>query len=120
MRAARRYPLLEQLPIGFVVWGHAARMHNEMHCTTFGEKSSIPRSRWCAGERVEMIKRCQVHQFKQTFRYRTSWLRRQTVEAVKPLSFTLLRPDTGDYRRVVQVPSRWQNAGGNRPTWQRV
>ena len=40
----------------------------------------------------------EVRNLSKTFRYRTGWFRRQTVEAVKPLSFTL-RPDTGDYWR---------------------
>ena len=31
----------------------------------------------------------EVRNLSKTFRYRTGWFRRQTVEAVKPLSFTL-------------------------------
>ena len=30
----------------------------------------------------------EVRNLSKTFRYRTGWFRRQTVEAVKPLSFT--------------------------------
>ena len=33
----------------------------------------------------------EVRNLSKTFRYRTGWFRRQTVEAVKPLSFTPLR-----------------------------
>ena len=42
----------------------------------------------------------EVRNLSKTFRYRTGWFHRQTVEAVKPLSFTPARaPDSGNYRR---------------------
>ena len=40
----------------------------------------------------------EVRNLSKTFRYRTGWFRRQTVEAVKPLSFTLRE---GDRKSVV-------------------
>lgn len=36
----------------------------------------------------------EVRNLSKTFRYRTGWFRRQTVEAVKPLSFTLREGQT--------------------------
>ena len=36
----------------------------------------------------------EVRQLSKTFRYRTGWFHRQTVEAVKPLSFTLRERQT--------------------------
>ena len=36
----------------------------------------------------------EVRNLSKTFRYRTGWFRRQTVEAVKPLSFTLRERQT--------------------------
>lgn len=40
----------------------------------------------------------EVRNLSKTFRYRTGLFHRQTVEAVKPLSFTLREADAGDYR----------------------
>lgn len=41
----------------------------------------------------------EVRNLSKTFRYRTGLFHRQTVEAVKPLSFTLReKADAGDYR----------------------
>jgi len=51
----------------------------------------------------------EVRNLSKTFRYRTGWFHRQTVEAVKPLSFTRA-PDPGDYRR---ERFRQVNAGEN-------
>ncbi len=40
----------------------------------------------------------EVRNLSKTFRYRTGWFHRQTVEAVKPLSFYPARAsDAGDY-----------------------
>lgn len=36
----------------------------------------------------------EVRNLSKTFRYRTGWFRRQTVDAVKPLSFTLRERQT--------------------------
>lgn len=52
----------------------------------------------------------EVRNLSKTFRYRTGWFHRQTVEAVKPLSFTLRERQTGDYRR---ERFRQVNAGEN-------
>ncbi len=41
----------------------------------------------------------EVRNLSKTFRYRTGWFRRQTVDAVKPLSFTLRERQTRHYRR---------------------
>lgn len=51
----------------------------------------------------------EVRNLSKTFRYRTGWFRRQTVEAVKPLSFTLR--EARHWRllaRMVRVNPRWQ------------
>ncbi len=42
----------------------------------------------------------EVRNLSKTFRYRTGWNSRQTVDAVKPLSFTrFVTSDSGHYRR---------------------
>lgn len=48
----------------------------------------------------------EVRNLSKTFRYRTGWFRRQTVDAVKPLSFTL-RPWPLSAKTVPANP-RWQ------------
>ena len=52
----------------------------------------------------------EVRNLSKTFRYRTGWFRRQTVEAVKPLSFTLREGQTLAIisARMVRVNPRWQ------------
>lgn len=51
----------------------------------------------------------EVRNLSKTFRYRTGWFRRQTVEAVKPLSFTLREGQTlAIMARMVRVNPRWQ------------
>ena len=50
----------------------------------------------------------EVRNLSKTFRYRTGWFRRQTVEAVKPLSFTLREGQTRLLARMVRVNPRWQ------------
>ncbi len=58
----------------------------------------------------------EVRNLSKTFRYRTGWFRRQTVEAVKPLSFTLREGQTlaiigengSGKSRMVRVNPRWQ------------
>ncbi len=53
----------------------------------------------------------EVRQLSKTFRYRTGWFHRQTVEAVKPLSFTLRE-------RLREIDPR-EDAGGHGGTHQR-
>ncbi len=63
----------------------------------------------------------EVRQLSKTFRYRTGWFHRQTVEAVKPLSFYPARTaDAGDYRRerLREIDPR-EDAGGHGGTHQR-
>lgn len=51
----------------------------------------------------------EVRNLSKTFRYRTGWFRRQTVEAVKPLSFTLREGQTlAIIGEMVRVNPRWQ------------
>ncbi len=50
----------------------------------------------------------EVRQLSKTFRYRTGWFHRQTVEAVKPLSFTLRERQT--------LAIIGENGSGNRPS----
>ena len=52
----------------------------------------------------------EVRNLSKTFRYRTGWFHRQTVEAVKPLSFTLRERQTLAIRR---ERFRQVNAGEN-------
>ncbi|VTN51012.1 peptide transport system ATP-binding protein sapF [Klebsiella pneumoniae] len=63
----------------------------------------------------------EVRQLSKTFRYRTGWFHRQTVEAVKPLSFTLRERQTlaiiGE-KRLREVDPR-EDAGGHGGTHQR-
>ncbi len=62
----------------------------------------------------------EVRQLSKTFRYRTGWFHRQTVEAVKPLSFTLRERQTlaiiGENGR--EIDPR-EDAGGHGGTHQR-
>lgn len=62
----------------------------------------------------------EVRNLSKTFRYRTGWFRRQTVEAVKPLSFTLREGQTlaiiGENGSQIHAG---KNAGGNDRAYQR-
>ncbi|BBU84120.1 hypothetical protein EIMP300_55200 [Escherichia coli] len=64
----------------------------------------------------------EVRNLSKTFRYRTGWFRRQTVEAVKPLSFTLREGQTlaiiGENGSGKSAHAG-KNAGGNDRTYQR-
>lgn len=51
----------------------------------------------------------EVRNLSKTFRYRTGWFRRQTVDAVKPLSFTLRERQTPPLSaKTVPANPRWQ------------
>ena len=45
----------------------------------------------------------EVRNLSKTFRYRTGWFHRQTVEAVKPLSFTLREGKKRQIRRMCEA-----------------
>lgn len=62
----------------------------------------------------------EVRNLSKTFRYRTGWFRRQTVEAVKPLSFTLRECQTlAIIGENGSVNPRWQKCWRNDRTYQR-
>lgn len=57
----------------------------------------------------------EVRNLSKTFRYRTGWFHRQTVEAVKPLSFTLRERQTWRLSaRTVPASQRWRKCS---PEW---
>lgn len=91
-------PLLEQLPIGCRLGPRCPYAQRECIETPrlTGAKNHLYAchfpSTWRESEMVETL--LEVRNLSKTFRYRTGWFRRQTVEAVKPLSFTLRERQT--------------------------
>lgn len=91
-------PLLEQLPIGCRLGPRCPYAQRECIVTPrlTGAKNHLYACHFPLNmEKEEMIETLlEVRNLSKTFRYRTGWFRRQTVEAVKPLSFTLREGQT--------------------------
>lgn len=91
-------PLLEQLPIGCRLGPRCPYAQRECIVTPrlTGAKNHLYACHFPLNmEKSEMIETLlEVRNLSKTFRYRTGWFRRQTVEAVKPLSFTLREGQT--------------------------
>lgn len=92
-------PLLEQLPIGCRLGPRCPYAQRECIITPrlTGAKNHLyachfPLNMERESDMVETL--LEVRNLSKTFRYRTGWFRRQTVDAVKPLSFTLRERQT--------------------------
>lgn len=91
-------PLLEQLPIGCRLGPRCPYAQRECIITPrlTGAKNHLYACHFPLNmEESDMVETLlEVRNLSKTFRYRTGWFRRQTVDAVKPLSFTLRERQT--------------------------
>lgn len=104
--------ILEQLPIGCRLGPRCPYAQRECIVTPrlTGAKNHLYACHFPLNmEKSEMIKRCEVRNLSKTFRYRTGWFRRQTVEAVKPLALRYVKAEHWRLlARMVRVNPRWQ------------